>query len=400
MLCCMVHEVRLRSALAITIALIAAVLFFFGVDAAAAAYLYAERRNSGLIWAPDSTVEHATTEFHYFTHVNNLGFRGPDFSRRPKSGTERIAIIGDSFTYGWGLEQDQTWPAILEQCLRSAARRVEIANLGVPGAGPLSYADLAPRALAALHPDVLLVAVVQADDIAQCSDEAPGAAWGWRERLGARLSRLLPGLSTIAGLTPSHQIHVTARDLRGIWMKQAHDFIAGFNPGERARFDRLPSRLRELYAQGDVNPGIVYYAFRRPRYLVDTVNPDVPLTRTNLAELTRCLAQIRRAAEHYGARTIAISIPYRVYITAPDMEAMREFGFDVDPALIGSDKPDEMIRAAAGRAGVPFVDVTSSFRAEAKDSELYFPVDGHFNASGARLYATLLTPKVAAQLKQ
>lgn len=396
----MVHEVGLRSALAITIALIAAVLFFVGVDAAAAAYLYAQRRNSGLIWAPDSTVEHATTEFHYFTHVNNLGFRGPDFSRRPKSGTERIAIIGDSFTYGWGLDQDQTWPAILEQCLRSSGRPVEIANLGVPGAGPLSYADLAPRALAALHPDVLLVAVVQADDIAQCSDHPPGAGLGWRQRLGERLSHLLPGLSTIAGLTPSRQIHVTAADLRGIWRKQAHDFITGFTPDERARFDRLPSRLRELYAQGDINPGIVFYAFRRPRYLVDTANPDLPLTKTNLAELTRCLAEIRRAAEHYGARAIAVSIPYRAYVTARDMEAMREFGFDVDPALIGSDKPDAVIRAAADRAGVPFIDITSAFRAEARESELYFPVDGHFNTSGARLYATLLAPKIAAQIKE
>jgi hypothetical protein len=80
-----------------------------------------------------------------------------------------------------------------------------------------------------------------------------------------------------------------------------------------------------------------------------------------------------------------------------DLEAIRDFDFDVDPALLFSDKPDDAARIAAARAGVPFIQVTSQFRAAAQGKELYFPLDGHLNVAGARTYAALLAPAIAPE---
>ena len=99
-----------RNAIAVTVGIAATVLLVFAVEGLAGWYLFSARKNAGLIWPPDSTVEHATPEFHYAAHINNLGFRDRDFARRKAAGP-RIAVLGDSFTYGWGLSAEQSYRA-------------------------------------------------------------------------------------------------------------------------------------------------------------------------------------------------------------------------------------------------------------------------------------------------
>src|ERR1022692_742632 len=131
--------------------------------------LYASHRNAGLIWGPYSVVEHATDEFSYQARINNLGFRDRDFPVR-KSGAKRVLAIGDSFTYGWGVDGEDSWPKVMERELRQGGLEIEIANLGAPGAGPREYAALAERAIPLLKPDLIVVAVLQADDLFQAAD--------------------------------------------------------------------------------------------------------------------------------------------------------------------------------------------------------------------------------------
>ncbi len=66
-------------------------------------------------------------------HVNAQGFRGP-LAREPKpEGALRIACVGDSHTFGWGVWEHETWPAHLARELRAAhpERDIEVLNCGV-----------------------------------------------------------------------------------------------------------------------------------------------------------------------------------------------------------------------------------------------------------------------------
>jgi hypothetical protein len=171
----------------------------------------------------------------------------------------------------------------LETFLRAQGRDIEIANLGSPGAGPIDYAELAPRALRLLRPGVLMIAVVQADDVLQCSDPRPEPPRSWRQRLGARLTSLLPNPSTLAGNRPSSQIHYTAQDMRDTWKKQAHNVVAALTPAEHARFDLIPARIRDLFVQGDINPGIITYAFTIRHFMPTPAISTLPRPRLNCA---------------------------------------------------------------------------------------------------------------------
>jgi lysophospholipase L1-like esterase len=384
-----------RNAITLAAAVGAAILVIFGIEALASLHLYSTRQNAGLIWAPDSTVEHATNEFHYVARINNLGFRDRDFSRS-KSDTRRIAVLGDSFTYGWGLSIEESWPKVLETRLRELGQHVEVANLGVPGAGPREYANLAPRALQVLHPDVVIVAVVQADDLFQRRESGDSTDSNWRARLRSALDRLFPSLAQLAGLTHPNRLHVSSQMLRETWKTQVQTFLGGLNSADHARYNLLPSRIRDLYAEGDLNPGLLYYSIRHPAFMMETCQLDRLSTRQEISELTRRLGEVRDVAKRYGARALVVSVPYRTYVSARDLDAMQTLGFTVEPAMLQTEAPDEAIRKAARHAGLTFVQVTDSLRRQATATELYFPLDGHFNSRGARAFAMLLAAEIAA----
>jgi len=67
--------------------------------------------------------------------TNSLGVRGPEYDRDPPVGTFRIAVIGDSYTMGHGVEEQDAYPAVAESLLnaRGDGVRYEVINLGVAG---------------------------------------------------------------------------------------------------------------------------------------------------------------------------------------------------------------------------------------------------------------------------
>jgi lysophospholipase L1-like esterase len=82
--------------------------------------------------------------------INVWGFRGPTLGRKQPNET-RMAMLGGSTVFGFGLRPDESVPALLERRLneRGAAsgRRFSVANLGAPGQGAYSFAyDLADYA--------------------------------------------------------------------------------------------------------------------------------------------------------------------------------------------------------------------------------------------------------------
>ena len=97
---------------------------------------------------PDSYSQFEQRDFRYVQRVNNLGLRGRDLSPTKPPKTLRILMLGDSFTMGKGVEDDQTFSALLENSLNQsrtecAGKSVEVLNAGVDSYAPiLSYIQL------------------------------------------------------------------------------------------------------------------------------------------------------------------------------------------------------------------------------------------------------------------
>ena len=86
----------------------------------------------GWALAPGARTRQSNREYDVAVRINAQGFRADrEYPHAPASGVTRVVTVGDSFTFGQGVEIQEAWPSILERRLEKA----EVINLGVPGYG-------------------------------------------------------------------------------------------------------------------------------------------------------------------------------------------------------------------------------------------------------------------------
>ena len=97
--------------------------------------------------------------------INSWGFRGAEVAERPADGVVRVAVVGDSETFGAALPEDKTLPGCLATALEAAvgAKRYEVLNLGVPGYNTLQELRVVEARLPRLHPQVVILYYVLND---------------------------------------------------------------------------------------------------------------------------------------------------------------------------------------------------------------------------------------------
>ncbi len=88
---------------------------------------------------PNFCGKQIATEFRVSVRTNSSGFRDDqEFRREKPPGTYRILGLGDSFTFGWGVEGNQTYLSVVgRQLEQQFGRNVEVFNLGVWNYGTL-----------------------------------------------------------------------------------------------------------------------------------------------------------------------------------------------------------------------------------------------------------------------
>ena len=91
--------------------------------------------------------------------INSWGFRGPEWPAVKPPGAFRIMVIGDSFTFGQGIGEDELYTTLLAKQLRAKfpEKTVEVLNLGVMGYSAVDEAKLLEKIGPLLHPDLVLV---------------------------------------------------------------------------------------------------------------------------------------------------------------------------------------------------------------------------------------------------
>jgi lysophospholipase L1-like esterase len=91
--------------------------------------------------------------------INRFGFRDDEFEVPKPAGEWRAVAIGDSFTFGLGVAQDDTWPQVLERRLaETRGEPVQVVNAGfVWGHDPIRYGEWVLDDGLALEPDMVIV---------------------------------------------------------------------------------------------------------------------------------------------------------------------------------------------------------------------------------------------------
>jgi hypothetical protein len=112
--------------------------------------------------------------------TNAHGARGDAFAQTKAPDTLRIAHLGDSFTFGQGVEEDEAFASVLAGELESDGLIIETLNFGVPGHGTPQSIALLERRVLALSPDVVVLHVFANDLSAEDSYCLQGQSRGER----------------------------------------------------------------------------------------------------------------------------------------------------------------------------------------------------------------------------
>ena len=160
-------------------------------------------------------------------HVNSRSIRGDEYPPEPELGVIRILAMGDSQTFGMGLELNETWPKQLEVALSKArpGTRFEVLNAGLPASSTVHQARRLPALLAAYEPHCVVVGVY-VNDVIQTKHLPPfqvglrdeeNSRWKYLAKRSATLQALVRLVHGLLGTTPdlevaSHEVAV----LRGV----------------------------------------------------------------------------------------------------------------------------------------------------------------------------------------
>ncbi len=104
----------------------------------------------------------------YTVKTNVLGFRGEPFEVAKPEGTYRVMTVGDSFTFGFSVDNNDTYSAFLEDCLNSISSSptlYEVINAGyASGFSPDSYYVFLRELAGPYQPDLVIVGFYVGND--------------------------------------------------------------------------------------------------------------------------------------------------------------------------------------------------------------------------------------------
>lgn len=321
---------------------------------------------------PNATGHNRTPEYNTVEHINSKGFRGPELAYEKAAGTRRVLVLGDSFTEGYAVNNDELFTTRLAAILKgSRAVSTDVINMGVAGYSTdqelLTFDSQGKR----YAPDVTIL-MFYYNDVWYNNQ---GSFWrGCKprfERSGEKLA-MVPVNDAVCRAGSGHGIKA--------WL-QSHSRLMGLIRDCVERNDLLTRCLTALH-------------------LKKVPAEFAPWRKTSTLEVEeawqitgRLLAELKNRVESSGSKFMVFYIPSSLEIDAGIYQAtMRRYGFNEeqwDPRQI-----PRRLSSLCAAEGIILVDPTAEFQQSGK--LLYYAHDGHWNSQGNALAARLLADALTA----
>ena len=190
---------------------------------------------------------HRETGGSFAVTTDAQGLRAPLHALEPAADAFRIMFLGCSTTFGWGVDDGEAYPAVVEATLHAQGHdQVEVINAGQPGHTSFQGSWLYDTVAAAYKPDLVFFGYVVQDARKAAYSDASQALLQQDARLLKQSmlyrSRVYLGLRT---LIDSYRIRAKEREdggEKGVYRVSREDFVANI----RALHDNTTSAGAEL----------------------------------------------------------------------------------------------------------------------------------------------------------
>jgi lysophospholipase L1-like esterase len=175
-----------------------------------------------------------TPRFKGLVRINNLGFRGEDISVEKLPDTFRIAVLGDSITFGRYLSEKSVYPSVLEKNMNSSGkypRPVEVINAAFSGRDTWEELALLEHRVLPLHPDLVVLQICLNDHVRFPPPEKGTVVGAFGDRAWWQYSSFLAYLDDrVEGF---RKYHLKALKKLGLYHATGSDFLRDFYIDQR-----------------------------------------------------------------------------------------------------------------------------------------------------------------------
>jgi lysophospholipase L1-like esterase len=292
--------------------------------------------------------------------INAIGFR-----ESSALGDAQIMALGDSFTFGWGVSESESWPESLEQELETT-----VYNLGVHDASPKQELELLKYVLGQ-HGDkirmkTLLWMIYEGNDL---EDDYSEQVVRHDKPVAVPLFKGTVVESAEDLVKTVREQSVIARLRRGqlSWSKSIQK-----TSGTPFSVDGV-DLVYPLYISEKLGPRLFY------QYYVDLAGMPASYVEThwNRRALEAVFDEMRKLAESHEFEVAVIFAPTAARLHGPY--------FTDFPEVSERAHFLELVRHLSVAAGFSFVDLYELMRPYASAELLYFRDDDHFNQRGHAL---------------
>ena len=309
---------------------------------------------------PNASGFFRSAEFTMKVHINSTGQRDREFSLAKPAGTYRVVVLGDSFTFGHGVAENETYSKRLERNLTEILHRpVEFINMGVGKSGTAHELALWRKLARHYEADLVLVGFCLGNDF---NDNLVGVFRLEKGELVHQATRYssIRRMQVITQAVPFYS-----------WLAQ-HSHLVNLVRSLLTQMDDR-TRKREASTGGrdeEAQPGADSKDFG---YGVSYV------------ELTTFAKEVTDSGRSFGV----------VFI--PDLSAL---------IRAENSRPDDYdrmatrFREAIQASGVKSIDLVPTFlrlRQEQRDRRWYYEMDQHWTAEGHRAAADEIAKWVASE---
>lgn len=318
---------------------------------------------------PDSQAEIRQRDFAYIQKVNHLGLRGRETTVEKPAGTRRIVMLGDSFTMGKGVKDDETFSVLVEKTLQSSLTAcgggsLEVLNGGIDSYAPiLSYIQF-DRELAKLGPDLVVFNLDHSDLIQEAAyrrqaiHDANGEIVAVPQLEGRSLyERFLNWATRNLFFTRVLLVYVNrAMNYRDLTVRSAVNELG-----------------RETFAH--------------------TLEADAVDRTKQWNDMFESIGRIKHKAESLGAQFLLTTYPWAHQLGESGWVPGR-YSF-MTKGERTSDRSERTIRERSAALGIDLFEALPVFKKYQGTEALYFDYDPHFTAAGQRVMAEGLARYIA-----
>lgn len=349
-------------------------------------------------------------EFEYEFATNSQGLRYREIPLSKKSPNEkRILVVGDSFTEGRGVEQEETFSFLLESYYSSSENNVYFINAGLTGKGPHEYMYALLKAGLKYNIDGILICLY-ANDVSNTTDAAmftPNTGGSGYETVDNRrlLQCLCPRIYVLLKKAKRHYrlfqyqrkkqdiIQVARRQARkrGISEETIESWIA-----------KLPENLVDAANKHELSGIILTYPLLKPDYYSVALDIETESANRRWQNMKKILDFMCKTCIDESIEVGVIFIPFRFQYCSDShnqTNPLVQLGMDVRQHwLTDTSKVQQYLYEWSRSVGVPYLDLTDEFRKAVKmhKKAIYYPLDGHWTPLGHQI----ATDSIAKWLKK